>query len=172
MSNKDYLDEDPLIANQQFTCLSFLTDVKNKSKIVGVKSRGNFNTYENACEYAKKLQQMDPYFNVFVGNVGKWLPFDPAPDSDKIENQEYANKQLNSIMKGHKENQEKAKFFHEKRKNDMIAKNMQENLNKKNNTQEESADDKITQNDSQNDILKQLNDKIKQLESKKNNLNV
>ena len=40
--------------------------------------------------------------------MGKWLPFDPSPDSEKSGDSEYANEQLNSLMKGYKKNQEKS----------------------------------------------------------------
>lgn len=160
MSNKktvDYLDEDPRIPSQEWTCISFLMDKENKSKIVGVKSRGNYRTYEEACTQAEKLQKLDPYFNVFVGPVGKWLPFDPSPNSEHVEDQHYGESQLNEIMKGHKENQEKAKIYHQQRKNEMVAKNIEENNSKKEKNKKEEL--------SSEDILKQLDEKIKQLES-------
>ena len=181
MSNKntvDYLDEDPIISGQKFTCLSFLTDKKNKIKIMGIKSRGNFDTYEKACEYASKLQKLDPYFHVYVGNVGQWLPFDPAPDSDKVENQEYANEQLNKLMKGHKENQEKANDYHEQRKSDMIQKNISDNIKIKEKEDEDAAAAvaasvaESAAEDSSNDILEQLNQKIQELELENKNLSI
>ena len=160
MSNKktvDYLDEDPRVVGQEWSCLSFLMDKENKSKIVGVKSRGNYRTYDEACAQAEKLRKLDPYFNVFVGPVGKWLPFNPSPDSEHVQDQEYSNSQLNAIMKGHKENQERAKQYHQERKNEMVAQNMEENKNKKETNKKEQL--------SNEDMLKQLDEKIKQLEN-------
>jgi len=130
MSKADFLTEDSLIpSDQKFVCVSFLTDKENKTTLCGVKFRGAFKTYELACEHAKKLQSVDPYFNVYVGDGGMWLPFDPAPDSKAVGDSEYANEQLNNMMKSYMENQEKAKVFHEQRKNEMIRQNILDNLN-------------------------------------------
>lgn len=136
MTNIDYLTEDNILPeNQKFVCISFLAKPKsedskaedNPSSLIGIKVRGVFSTYDLACEHAKKLQNIDPYFNVFVGDMGKWLPFDPSPDS--IKDSEYANEELNSMMKSYVENQEKAKLYHEHRKNELVRKNILENLN-------------------------------------------
>jgi hypothetical protein len=126
-SEVDYLTEDTIQNEEQkFVCLSFLSDDKKDKALFGIKVRGVFSTYELACEHAKKLQNIDPAFNVFVGDVGKWLPFDPNPDS--IKDNEYANKELNTMMKSYMENQEKAKLFHEQRKNEMVKQNILDNL--------------------------------------------
>ena len=53
---------------------------------------------------AKVLQRKDKNFNVFVGQVGFWLPWDPAPHN--VEGQEYFESELNELVKKYKENQE------------------------------------------------------------------
>ena len=129
MSKVDYLTEDSILpSNQKFVCLSFLTDKENKTTLSGIKIRGVFENYEQACEHSKNLQSVDPAFNVFVGEMGKWLPFDPNPDSQVVKDSEYANDELNKMMKGYLENQEKAKIYHEQRKNEMVRQNIMENL--------------------------------------------
>ena len=75
-----------------------------KTSVRGVKVRGSFDTLKEAQRKAKVLQTRDPTFNVFVGAMGYWLPWDPNPD--KVENQEFANQQLNEIVKKYKENKE------------------------------------------------------------------
>ena len=113
-NNIDYLTEDTIIPkNQKYVCISFLSDKENKTTLNGIKIRGVFATIEEASEHAKKLQSIDKYFNVFVGEVGKWLPYDPSPTSDKAGDPEYAQDQLNNLMKGYLENQNKAKIFQE-----------------------------------------------------------
>ena len=145
MTNMDYLTEDNFIASdQKFVCLSFLTDKENKTTLSGIKIRGVFPTYESACEQAKKIQNLDPYFNVFVGDMGKWLPFDPNPDSEAVKDSEYANEQLNNLMKGYIENQEKSKIFHEQRKTELMRKSVIENLEAKEN--DEAIDPSILTN--------------------------
>ena len=129
MAKVDYMTEDTFLPiDQKYVCLSFLTDKENKTSLSGIKIRGVFPTYELACEHAKKIQTMDPYFNVFVGELGKWLPFDPNPDSEAVKDSEYANQQLNQMMKAYLENQEKAKVYHEQRKTELMRKNIVDNM--------------------------------------------
>ena len=175
MTNIDYLTEDNILPdNQKFVCLSFLTKSEtdpNKFNIKGgIKIRGVFSTYELACEYAKKVQSIDTYFNVYVCEMGKWLEFDPDPNS--IKESEYANEELNSMMKSYLENQEKAKIFHEHRKNELIRNNILDNLNtRRDNLKElqtkleETVDDDEKQKIESN--VNSIEDQIKKLDSKK-----
>lgn len=116
----DYLLEDEPIVNQLFVCISFLSPegIKN-CQIRGLKIRGVYATKEDAGKRADELSKIDPDFHVFVGEVGKWLPWDPDPND--IEDQIYQEKELQDIMKGYKENLDKAKRMQEQRKRDMIS---------------------------------------------------
>lgn len=71
----------------------------------GVKIRGVYDTMREAEVRAKLLQKRDRNFNVFVGQVGYWLPWNPQ--HDKIENQEYAESELNNLVKEYRANNEK-----------------------------------------------------------------
>ena len=63
---------------------------------------------------SKKLQRNDPIHNIFLGEVGKWLPWDPKPH--QIQDQEYAEDQLNTLMKRYKDNEDaKEKFVADQR---------------------------------------------------------
>ena len=170
MSRTDLLTEDTLnLKGQNFICISFLTDKENKSTLSGIKVRGAFNTYEEACSHAKKLQSVDECFNVFVGEMGKWLPFDPAPDSEAVKDSEYANEQLNNMMKSYMENQEKAKIYHEQRKNEMVRKNIVDNLN---NRQENLDEIKKKLNKSKNqDERNSLQNSLEEIEKQINKMN-
>lgn len=176
MSKVDYLTEDSLLpTDQKFVCLSFLTDSENKSTLSGIKVRGIFETYELACNHAKRVQTADPYFNVFVGEAGKWLPFDPNPDSKAVKDSEYANEQLNTMMKSYLENQEKAKVYHEQRKNEMVRKNILENMtSKEENLQELKTELDKAQSSQEKETLevkmKKVEEQIKKMESKKKEL--
>lgn len=176
MSKVDLLTEDTINPKgQNFICISFLTDKENKTTLSGIKIRGAFPTYEEACAHAKKLQAVDEYFNVFVGEMGKWLPFDPNPDSEAVKDSEYANDQLNSMMKSYMENQEKAKIYHEQRKNEMVRKNILDNLN----TRQENLNDlkkklKKSKNDAEKNNLQssidEIEKQISKMEEKKSEL--
>jgi len=74
-----------------------------RTTVQGVKIRGVYDTYNEAIHRCKTLQKIDPSFNVYVGQVGFWLPWDPEPHD--IADQEYADDQLNTLMKKYKENE-------------------------------------------------------------------
>ncbi len=86
----------------------------------GLKIRGSYSQKEEAEARAKKLQKMDPDHNIYVGQVGKWLPWDPSPAA--IPDQEYAEEQLNNLMKKYKENEEAREQF-QKEQRDRARKN-------------------------------------------------
>lgn len=74
-----------------------------RTTVQGIKVRGTYDTYNEAVARAKTLQKLDPSFNVYVGQVGFWLPWDPEPHD--IADQEYADEQLNTLMKKYRENE-------------------------------------------------------------------
>jgi len=119
----DLLDEDEPIKDQKFVCLSFLSpeniepSIRPTSTLRGLKVRGCFDTYEKACERAKELREKDKIFDVFVGEVGKWLPWD---NREKVQEENYAEKELNDLMRAHKENQELSRKEMEERKKHAI----------------------------------------------------
>jgi len=83
-----------------------------QTTVRGLKVRGVFGSQEEAVGRSKKLQRNDPIHNIFVGEIGKWLPWDPNPKD--IGEQEYAEEQLNQLMKGYKQNEEaREKFYNE-----------------------------------------------------------
>ncbi len=79
----------------------------------GLKIRGVYATTKEAEVRAKKLVRNDPIHNILVGEVGKWLPWDPSPNS--IQEQEYAEDQLNQLMKSYKQNEENVDNFYKEK---------------------------------------------------------
>lgn len=167
---KDYLDEDPVINEQLFVCLSFLThdniktdniktDNKNKD-VMGVKVRGVYSTLEEANNRANKIRNFDPNFNVYVGEVGKWLAFCDNPELAK--DGVYANKELNNLMKNYMEEQHLAKENYEMRKKDLMNKAVEENKKKKeNNIQHTKIDDEELDNAKK--VIQEKEDKLNKL---------
>jgi hypothetical protein len=105
--NKTKLEEDFFSKN------SFRTTIR------GLKIRGTYDTYQEALGRAKTLQRIDPDFNVYVGQVGFWLPWDPDPNN--IKDQEYADEQLNQLMKRYKDNEAQRDEFYETMKRDRVG---------------------------------------------------
>lgn len=84
-----------------------------RTSIRGLKVRGVFGNVKEAEIKAKKLQNKDKYHNIFMGEVGKWTPWDPNPN--EIKDQEYSNDQLNTLMKKYHENEDTREEFFEQR---------------------------------------------------------
>lgn len=104
--NRKKLDDDFFSKN------NFRTTVR------GLKIRGCYDTFDEASHRAKSLQKLDPSFNVFVGQVGFWLPWDPSPTD--ITKQEYAEDQLNTLMKSYRDNESKKDEFFETQKRERL----------------------------------------------------
>jgi hypothetical protein len=86
-----------------------------RTSVRGLKIRGVYGNQAEAVARSKKLQRNDTIHNVFVGEVGKWLPWDPNPNA--VAEQEYAEDQLNTLMKKYKENENaRDTFYSEQRK--------------------------------------------------------
>lgn len=99
----DHLDEDAKIPKQNFVCISFLSPEKVKGSenknIRGLKIRGCFETREEADKHVEKLRQADKLFDIYVGEVGKWLPWD---ETEQVEDEKYDDEQLQTLMEGYK----------------------------------------------------------------------
>ena len=93
---------------------------KFQTSIRGIKVRGVYDTFEEADIRSKVLKKMGDKHNIFVGQVGCWCPWSPNPED--LENQEYAETQLNTIMKKYKENQDSRDMFYNERKEEKMQK--------------------------------------------------
>lgn len=84
----------------------------------GIKIRGVFDTLEEAKIRSEFLKKMDDKFYIYIGQVGCWCPWSPNPND--IQEQEYSETQLNTLMKKYKENMEHKDEVFEKRKQEAI----------------------------------------------------
>ena len=85
----------------------------------GIKVRGVFSSEAEASAKAKRLQKTDPSFNIYLGHVGKWMAWEPDPN--KVGEQEYANEELNTLMKKYRENEENRDVFYNEQKKTRIG---------------------------------------------------
>jgi len=183
-TDPDYLFEDPPISNQKFACISIVTQKSVNSNeenteaniLRTIKIRGCYETEDEARKRAEFLSKSDPNkVSVFVGPVGKWLPFDDDPKYAK--DQVYQEKRLNDMMKGYMESQEKAKEFHEQRKNEMILKTLKENEEKQKRNKDrqerrdagETVDDEVEEKEflTKQDPEQNFNKEVKKVTNKK-----
>lgn len=99
-----------------------------QTSVRGIKVRGSFPTVEEAKIRAETLRSVDPNHNIYVGQVGYWMPFDPDPRSTK--HVEYAEEELNQLMHEKDKNQRKAKVEFENRVKQTKLKAIKENIEK------------------------------------------
>ena len=90
-----------------------------QTSLRGIKVRGVFETLKEAQIRAELLRRMGDKFDIFVGQVGVWCPWSPNPDD--LQEQEYAETQLNTLMKNYRENMNLRDEFYQKRKEEKIA---------------------------------------------------
>ena len=111
--NKDNMNQEFSEANDHVT------------NIRGLKVRGVYDSQKEANIRAKVLQRMDNNFNVFVGQIGYWLPWDPEPDN--IEGQEYLESELNNLMHEYRKNQEQKDLFYNEQLNERKKQTREQN---------------------------------------------
>jgi hypothetical protein len=178
----DYLDNDEPINGQKYVCLSILTNksikdlssgeiVKSDNNARGIKIRGVYNTMEEAKKRCEQIRQFDKVFNVFVGEVGSWLPWDDDPET--AEEAVYAEEKLNQLMKSFKEQQIKAKEYHEIRKQQLVEqsiKSTQKDVEEKSPDDDKNINNIIENNiedekEGLNEYKNEINDKEKHIKN-------
>lgn len=188
MSSEDHLPKDPEITNQKYVCLSVLTNssikdhngdiVKTDNTARGIKIRGVYATLEDAQKRAEQVRNFDPTFNVFVGEVGAWLPWED--DIDKAEDAVYVEEKLNTLMKGYKDQQVKSKEYQELRRHNDIQNSIKKvkESKKENEIKEEENEEEniVNENITEDNIVEEekeikrnkdeLSDLRKQIETK------
>ena len=123
----DHLKEDKPLPGQNYVCISFVSPegIRNTT-IRGLKIRGVFEKLEYAQEHAEKLQKEDPSFHIYVGEMGKWLPWDPNPeDKSKVKDSKYYEEELQKIVEGYEKNRERASKAENDRKRELLQKSLQ-----------------------------------------------
>jgi hypothetical protein len=93
---------------------SYHRDNNFSTSIRGIKVRGVFDTIEEAKNRSEFVKKIDNKFNIYIAQVGCWCPWSPNPDC--LENQEYAETQLNTLMKEYKKNMNDKDVVFESRK--------------------------------------------------------
>ena len=97
----------------------FHTDNKFQTSVRGIKVRGVYDTVEQAKSRCEVLKKKDPYFHIYVAQVGCWLPYE-SQIAANVDNQEYTETELNTLMKHYKENKENKDMVFDNRRTDAI----------------------------------------------------
>lgn len=91
-----------------------------RTSMRGIKIRGCCETISEAQQRATKIKQVDPNFDVFVAQVGCWCPW--APNPQELQDQEFAETELNTLMKKYLENIDARNQYHRDRVEEMKTK--------------------------------------------------
>ena len=131
---KNFLDQNEEALEEEFNKSSdFQTSVR------GLKVRGVFPTQQEAELRCKLLREVDPNFDVYVGPVGMWMPWEP--DAYKTGRVEYLEEELNQLMHEKQKNESKAKDQFDKRVKDARREAIEKNIEKA-----KESGNKLTQN--------------------------
>ena len=103
----------------------FTEKTEFQTNVRGVKVRRVFGNVEEAQMFARVLQRKYPRDNLYVGKIGCWLPWDPS--ENVMPEVEYAEKELNELMRKYKENEVNKDIFFDERKQEQIDEQKKEN---------------------------------------------
>jgi hypothetical protein len=132
---------DDFIALKEQEITSKFKDVVGGSTCVrGLKVRGVYDTRKEADVRAQVLQRLDRSHHVYVAQVGYWLPWDPNPDN--VQESEYLEKELNTLMKQYKSNEVQRDMFYAEEVREYKNNAAKDNAAKEN-TESKSTDVKI-----------------------------
>jgi hypothetical protein len=121
----DHLDEDPEIDKFRFIILTYISPEGirgTQTRAIKIRDYAGGRTKDQAYEKAKllceKYRKLDEgKFDTFVVEVGKFCSL----RTDQYQDINYAEAELNDLVKGHKESIEKSKKAHENRINEIKA---------------------------------------------------
>jgi hypothetical protein len=127
----DHLDEDIVhCGDLRYALISFVTkDGKQRLDAgdkLGLKIRGAFATKPEADAYIKKLMKSDNLFDVYLVDMYKWLLL-PAPEN--IDDVQYQETYLNTMISEYKESQALAKQHFNERKQRIMEEGLDKHLN-------------------------------------------
>ena len=118
---KNFLDKSEDKLTEKFN-----RDHSFQTSVRGLKIRGVYGTQEEAELRCKKLRELDPNHDIYVGPVGIWVPWDP--DAYKTGRIEFMEDELNQLHKEKLKNEEKAKQEFDRRVKESKRKAIEENI--------------------------------------------
>jgi RecJ-like exonuclease len=131
MPTIDYLSEDTHITG--FALVTIIgPEYAQKNDIMGMKIRGLTKTIDEAKALTKRIMEYDDTCDIYTVEAGKFFPLIVKNDNE-IGDIEYANKELNTLMKSYTENLVNRNREYNERKKDSIelatsSKNKKENI--------------------------------------------
>jgi hypothetical protein len=114
-----------LLKHEKETQEKYDQKVEFRTNVRGVKVRRVFGSVEEAQVMAKVFQRKYPKDNIYIGKVGCWLPWDPS--EHLMPEVEYAEKELNEMMRRYKENEANKEIFFAEQRQEAIKNQKEEN---------------------------------------------
>lgn len=114
-----------LLKHEKETQEKYDQSVDFRTNVRGVKVRRCFGNVEEAQIMAKVFQRKYPKDNLYIGKVGAWLPWDPS--EHLMPEVEYAEKELNELMRRYKENEANRDIFAAEQRQEAIKRQKEEN---------------------------------------------
>lgn len=104
----DVMRDDPPLSGQKWFCVSMVSpeNPRQKAKVHAFKLRYVCEYEEEAHKMAEYLRNHDPTFDVYVGPVGKWLPW--VEDPTLMNNMNFTDSHLTELIKSQAEQRAKA----------------------------------------------------------------
>eukprot|EP00960_Hanusia_phi_P053851 762478-Hanusia_phi.AAC.2 len=134
-TNSYIFDEEQMDAQYKFSKANSMDEVERefneqhdfRTSVRGIKVRGVYDTIDEARHRCDVLRKKDGKFDIYVSQVGCWIPI--AVNPNNIENQEWNETQLNTLMMNYNKNKEaKDQLFAERSKNANFTSNPIEEL--------------------------------------------
>ena len=121
--------DDFLYTNNETLDKQYNNDVDFRTSVRGLKIRGTYDSYREAKNRSDQIAKFDKNHHVYIGQVGYWLPWDPDPH--EVPEQEYQEKELNTLMSKYRENLVSKDQFFEERNREKMDQALRENKNSK-----------------------------------------
>lgn len=128
LKNQSVVDDFQTFMDKHETRLTekFQRENAFQTSVRGLKLRGVFNTQEEAEMRCKKLREVDPNHDIYVGPVGIWIPWDP--NAYKTGRVEFMEEELNKLHQEKMKNEARAKEEFDKRVKETKRKAIEENI--------------------------------------------
>ena len=97
-----------------------------RTSMRGIKIRGVFDSVDEAKSRSEFIKRYDNKFDIYICQVGCWCPWSPNPND--LNEQEFSETQLNTLMKQYKQNMDNKDEVFEQRKADMVSKSKVNNV--------------------------------------------
>jgi hypothetical protein len=120
-NKEENLATDPIkVPGQNWACVSFVSPTgAQKCDFLGMKIRGIFDKHTEAVDYVKRLIKLDPTFDIFICSMYEWCLV--PPDPEHVNDQNYQDEALNTLISEYRKNQIFAKEHFEERKRELVA---------------------------------------------------